>query len=246
MTTETIVIVGCLILLAATLYSSVGHGGGSGYLAAMALMGVAPEVMKPSALVLNILVATIGTIQFARAGSLSWRLLWPFVVASIPAAFIGGAIQLPGGYYRPLVGVVLLFAAARMVITASRAPTAPPRPPPWWAALGCGAVLGLLAGLTGTGGGIFLSPLMLLMNWADVRRTAGTSAAFILVNSIAGLLGAMATVRSLPSVIPWWALAAVLGGLIGSHFGSRRLSPPWLRRALAAVLLVAAGKLMLG
>ncbi len=244
---ETAVVLACLILLAAMLYSSVGHAGASGYLAAMALMGVAPEVMKPSALILNILVASIATLQFHRAGCFSWRLLWPFAIASVPAAFIGGAITLPGDWYKAIVGVVLLLAALRMLVTSFRRSTLPPHRPPLWAALLAGALIGFLAGLTGTGGGIFLSPLLLLAGWAETRETSGVSAAFILVNSIAGILGMMSKIEAaggLPPELPLWAAAAGSGGLIGSYFGSRRLSTPWLRRLLAAVLLVAGLKMI--
>lgn len=245
MPTETAILISGMILLAATLYSSVGHAGASGYLAVMALMGVAPAVMKPTALTLNILVATIGTIQFSRAGCFSWRLFWPFAVSSVPAAFIGGAITLPASYYKPAVGFILLFAAARMLMVAAKRPAAEPHPPPLWAALLCGAAIGLLSGLTGTGGGIFLSPLLLLAGWAETRKTSGVSVAFILVNSVAGLLGAADKLHHLPPTLPLWAGAAVAGGLIGAHLGSRRLSTPWLRRLLALVLVVAGLKLIL-
>jgi uncharacterized membrane protein YfcA len=235
-----------MILVAAALYSSVGHAGASGYLAAMALLGVAPETMKPTALTLNILVASIASVQFVRAGCFSWRLFWPFALTSIPAAYVGGAITLPGPLYRPAVGAILLFAAYRMLASSRRAatPDATTSPPPIWAALGAGALIGVLSGLTGTGGGIFLSPLLLLAGWARTREAAGVAAVFILVNSTAGLLGAIETIDRLPA--HWWilALAAAGGGLLGSSLGARRMSTPWLRRLLAAVLVVAASKLI--
>ena len=200
-----------LILAMALLYSSVGHAGASGYLAAMALLGVAPAIMRPSALVLNILVATIATVQFARAGRVSWSALWPFTLGSIPLAFLGGALHLPGTIYKPLVGLVLLFAAGRLIWSTFRETPSqargirnvPPVP-----AVAAGAVIGLLAGLTGTGGGIFLSPLLLLTGWAEMRETAGVSAAFILVNSAAGLAGNLASVRLVPAAVFVWAAAA--------------------------------------
>jgi len=246
---DSIVILALLILVAATLYSSVGHAGASGYLAAMALVGVSPAMMKPTALTLNILVASIATIQFYRAGCFSWRLLWPFALASIPCAFAGGAITLPGNVFKPMVGFVLLFAAARMVQTAMKAgdpnrKTAVHRPP-IWAALMWGAIIGMLSGLTGTGGGIFLSPLLLLAGWAEARETSGVSAAFILVNSIAGLAGAYKTLEHIPQ--QWWllALAAVAGGLLGSTLGATALSTRWLRVMLSIVLVVAGLKMIL-
>ena len=238
------ILLAALFLVAATLYGSVGHAGASAYLASMALVGIAPEVMKPTALVLNILVASIVTLRFAREGYVRPRSILPFLAGSVPAAFIGGGLTLPGEIYRPLVGVVLLVAAARFGWTASRAgPDIPPRAP-WPAAIAAGAGIGLLAGLTGTGGGIFLTPVLLAAGWAGTRFAAGTSAAFILANSISGLAGNLASVGSLPSAIPLWLGAAAVGGAIGSQLGSRQLPSPWIRRALAVVLLVAGLKLI--
>lgn len=233
-----------LIFIAALMYSSVGHAGASGYLAAMALFSLAPAVMKPTALVLNLVVATVGTIRFARAGHFAWNIFWPFAVTSIPCAFIGGAMKLPVPAYKMILGAVLLFAAWRMVFKAT-AHAAEPKPIPLMPALLSGAVLGLLSGLTGVGGGIFLSPLLLLLGWADVRKTAGVSVAFILVNSASGLLGHLASVKNVPAEILWWAPAALIGGLIGSELGSRRLAPLTMRRLLAVVLVVAGVKMLL-
>ena len=242
-----------LIFAAALLYSSVGHGGGSGYLAAMALVGVAPEVMKPAALSLNILVAGIGTVRFYRAGAFSWRLFVPFALGSVPAALIGGILTLPGDAYKRVVGLVLIIAACRLFIAskgldrpeaASGEPATEKRVPLLVAVL-CGAAIGLLAGLTGTGGGIFLTPLLLFMGWAETRRAAGVSVAFILVNSIAGIVGHLSTIPTLPAAIPYWALAAGAGGLIGSDLGSRRLGSLALRRLLSLVLIIAGVKLLL-
>jgi uncharacterized membrane protein YfcA len=234
-----------LFLVSAILYGSVGHGGASAYLAAMALTGVAPDVMKPTALVLNIGVASIVTLRFWRAGFMRPASLVPFLAGSVPAAFLGGALTLPGEIYRPLVGAVLLVAAARFGWTAAqpRDEFAPRAPMP--AAVTSGAGIGLLAGLTGTGGGIFLTPLLLAAGWAGTRFAAGTSAAFILANSISGLAGNYASVGSLPPALPLWLVAVAVGGVIGSELGSRRMPAPWVRRALAAVLLLAGLKLLL-
>jgi uncharacterized membrane protein YfcA len=240
-----IITLALLILLAATLYSSVGHGGASGYLAAMALFGLAPAQMKPTALCLNILVASIATFRFYRAGRFSWSLFWPFAVASIPLAFVGGAITLPTSVYKQIVGVTLLYAAIRLFFfTQAKADAGATRSVPFALAIVLGALIGFLSGLTGVGGGIFLSPLLLLMGWADTRRTAGVSAAFILVNSIAGLLGNFSNVQALPGALPYFALAAVVGGLVGSEFGSRRLASVTIRRLLAVVLVVAGVKMI--
>jgi hypothetical protein len=236
---------GALFLVAAILYGSVGHAGASAYLASMALLGIAPEVMKPTALVLNILVAGIVTLRFARAGYVRPLSILPFLAGSIPAAFIGGGLTLPSALYRPLVGAVLLAAAARFGWTASRAWADFPPRAPWPGAVASGAGIGLLAGLTGTGGGIFLTPLLLAAGWAGTRFAAGTSAAFILANSISGLAGNLTSIGSLPSAIPIWLAAVAVGGAIGSQLGSRQMPAPWIRRALALVLLVAGLKLIL-
>jgi len=241
---EPTLLLAALFLVAALLYGSVGHAGASAYLASMALVGVAPEVMKPTALVLNILVASIVTIRFARAGYVRPLALLPFLVGSVPAAFIGGGLTLPTTLYRPLVGAVLLVAAARFGWTASNAGADFPPRAPWPGAVASGAGIGLLAGLTGTGGGIFLTPLLLAAGWAGTRFAAGTSAAFILANSVSGLAGNLASVGSLPPAIPLWLGAAAVGGAIGSQLGSRRMPAPWIRRALAVVLLVAGLKLI--
>jgi uncharacterized membrane protein YfcA len=232
-----------LILLAAALYASVGHGGASGYLAAMALVGLAPAVMRPTALALNVLVALIGTAAFQRAGRIPWRLLVPLLAASVPAAFAGGALQLPAGLYRKLLGVVLLLAAWRL-LRRDREPEAP-RPPRAATLLAWGALIGLVAGLTGVGGGIFLSPLLVLRRWSTVREAAGAAAPFILVNSLGGIAGLVAAGGAIPAPAPLWAAAAAVGGSLGAWYGSRRSTPLALLRLLAVVLVVAALKMLL-
>ena len=233
-----------LIFAAALLYSSVGHGGASGYLAAMALFGLAPEAMKPAALILNIIVSAIATLRFYRAGCFSWPLFWPFALSSIPLAFIGGALTLPSHFYKPLVGLVLLFAAYRLFRYTSILATAA-RPLSLPIAIGSGAGIGLLSGLTGVGGGIFLSPLLMFLRWTDARHTAGVAAPFILANSIAGLAGHLSAVKYVPHDVSWWALAALLGGLIGASLGSRYFANLVIRRLLALVLVVAGLKMIL-
>ena len=233
-----------LVFVAALLYSSVGHAGASGYLAAMALVGVSGAVMKPTALVLNILVATIASIQFLRAGRFSWAVFWPFAITSVPCAFVGGALTLPGHFSRGLVGVILLYAAWRLW-TEARAALVPPRDPPLAMALILGGVIGLLSGLVGVGGGIFLSPLLLFMGWAETRNSAGVSALFILLNSIAGIAGHLASLPLLPPGTLVMAVAACSGGLIGSTYGASHAAPSTLRRLLAVVLLIAGAKMLL-
>jgi len=246
MNTNDVIILSLLILAAAALYSSVGHAGASGYLAAMALFGLAPATMKPAALCLNILVATIATFRFWRAGCFHWPLFWPFAVASIPLAFVGGALTLPTTIYKQIVGLTLLYAAFRLFLftQAKAEAAATTRNVPLALAMFLGGLIGLLSGLTGVGGGIFLSPLLLLMGWADTRRTAGVSAAFILVNSIAGLSGNLTNLQTLPPALPYFALAAIVGGIVGSEFGSRRLASTTIRRLLAVVLVVAGVKMI--
>ena len=234
-----------LVFLTALCYSAVGHAGASGYLAVMAILGMAPAAMRPTALVLNLVVAIIGTVQFARAGYFRWSLFWPFALTSIPAAYLGGRLSLPDDWYQHIVGVVLLLSALRFVMTL-RSPDVSSRTISTPAALAVGLVLGLLAGLTGVGGGIFLSPLLLLAGWATLRVTAATSVAFILVNSAAGLLGQWHALATIPAFAPGWAFAAAIGGTLGSGLGARYLPGPALRAVLALVLVAAGMKLIAG
>lgn len=244
MGTYEIGLVAVLFLFAAMLYSSVGHAGASGYIAVMALFGLAPAVIKPTALALNILVAIVATVKFQRAGRFSFSLFWPFAIASIPAAFLGGLLSLPARLYEVIVGLVLVYAAVWMFRSARTAAKVQVHPPPIGAAIAWGLAIGLLSGLTGVGGGIFLSPLILMMGWAETRDTSGVAAAFILVNSIAGLAGHMSSLNNLPPALPVWALAAVIGGWIGAEYGSKRLATPILRQLLSAVLVIAGLKLI--
>jgi len=233
-----------LILAAATLYSSVGHGGASGYLAVMVLVGIPPVMMKPSALVMNIGVASIATWRFYRAGHFRWDLLWPFALTSIPLAFVGGAMKIPIPAYRVIVAISLLIAAARFIITPHWSKPVI-KLPPLWITLTVGAVLGLISGMTGVGGGIFLSPLLLFLGWAEARETAGVAAPFIVVNSVAGLLGHTASLQHLPAELPWMAITAMVGGVLGSYLGAQRVAPAVFRRMLGVVLVVAAMKFLL-
>lgn len=232
------------ILAVAFLYSSVGHAGASGYIAVLSLAGLAPAEIRPAALALNILVATIATVQYARAGHFRGSLFWPFALASVPAAYLGGRLVLPVAAFNVLVGCVLLFSATRFF----RKPEDPlvVNPPRAATGLATGAALGLLSGMTGTGGGIFLTPLMLLAGWAKTKTAAAVTAPFILLNSIAGLLGFLSTGGNVPRDTAWMAAVAVVGGTAGAWFGSRRFPVRTIRLLLAAVLLVAGLKLVLG
>jgi uncharacterized protein len=225
------------VAVVAFLYSSVGHAGASGYIAVMGLASLSPTLIKPTALVLNVLVASIGTWQFMRAGHFRWRLFWPFALLSIPFAFLGGAIDLPTVWFKRAIGVVLLLSALNFLWRPGD--DTPGREPSLPVALGAGGVLGLFAGLTGTGGGIFLTPLMLLCRWARMRTVAATSVLFILVNSLAGLAGNASAAKSIPALAWPLAGAALVGGALGSWLGSRRLPPVAIKRLLAIVLVIA-------
>ena len=240
------VAIAVLFFIGAALYASVGHGGASSYLAVMGLFSFTPAVMKPTALALNILVAAVATVKFYRAGLFQWNLFWPFAVSSVPAAFIGGATMLPARWYKGVVGIVLLYAAVWMFRSSIKPTAREPHAPPLWAAIVCGLLIGFLSGLTGVGGGIFLSPLLLYMGWAETRATSAVAAPFILVNSIAGLLGHLSSVAQLPPNIPLWGAAAIIGGWIGATFGSKRAPTPVLRQLLSVVLVVAGMKLVFG
>jgi uncharacterized membrane protein YfcA len=234
------------MLLAAFGYAAVGHGGASAYIAAMALAGIAPAEMRPIALLLNILVSSLGTWKFYRAGFFRWRLFWPFGVVSIPMAYLGGAITLPGHAYKILVGVVLLYAAWQLWRSGKLGEEMREvKQPPLLLAMAIGAAMGLLAGLTGVGGGIFLSPLLLMLGWAATKQTSAVAAPFILVNSIAGLAaGFMAKSAALPSYVWILAVAVLVGGWLGAEYGSRRFANPVVRRVLAIVLALAGAKMI--
>jgi hypothetical protein len=234
------------MLVAAFGYASVGHGGASAYLAAMALAGVAPAEMRPIALLLNVLVSSLAAWKFYRAGHFRWSLFWPFAVVSIPLAYVGGAITLPGQAYKILVGTVLLYAAWQLWLSGrAGAEMRELREPPLGWAMLIGAVMGLLAGLTGVGGGIFLSPLLLMLGWAGTKQTSAVAAPFILVNSIAGLAAiAISKSAPLPSYIWILAPAVIVGGWLGAEYGSRRFANPIVRRVLAVVLALAGAKMI--
>lgn len=230
-----------LLFVVAALYASVGHGGASGYLAAMALLSVAPESMRPAALLLNVLVSGLALFSFARQGHFRFALLWPFALAAVPLAYLGGAQTLPGEWYRPLVGAALLYAALTLLLRPPRERT--PRPLNPAVGLPVGGALGYLSGLLGVGGGIFLSPLMLFAGWGTARQVSAAAAAFVLLNSLAGLAGL--GVSALPEGLWLWAVAAGAGGLLGATLGSRHLPRRAIFAALAAVLVVAGLKMLL-
>ena len=234
------------MLAAAFLYAAVGHGGASAYLAVMAVAGFAPAEMRPIALQLNVLVSSIATYKFCRAGYFRWRLFWPFAALSVPAAYLGGAITLPTTAYKVVVGLVLLYAAWQLWWTAQRSDESRrTHDVPIGLALAIGAGLGILSGLTGVGGGIFLSPLLLIMGWAGTKETSAVSAPFILVNSLAALTAGFVKNPAMPPDYVWVLMGTVLiGGWLGAEYGSQRFANPLVRRLLAVVLALAGAKMI--
>jgi uncharacterized protein len=237
------ILLAACMFLGAALYSSVGHGGASAYIALMALFGIAPGVMRPTALVLNIIVTSFTSWRYYSNGMFRWRTLWPFLLGAAPFAFLGGSINLPGSIYRPLLGVVLLISATRMLWPKELKSATEWRDPPVIVGVACGACIGFLSGLTGTGGGIFLSPLLLFLAWSSAKPASGVVAVFILCNSAAGLLGNLASVRSLPPDLPLFAGAVLAGALVGTTLGIK-LATPLILRALGIVLVIAGLKLI--
>ena len=238
------VVLAAAIFIVALLYSSVGHAGASGYIAVLTLFGFGVEVIRPTALALNILVAAIGFVQWWRGGHFIWSFFWPFALLSVPAAFLGGWLHVPAHYLKILIGLVLWFSAWRLLYRKEDPAdiTRPARP----VAVASGAGIGFLSGLTGTGGGIFLTPLLLFCRWARVKEASAVSALFILLNSSSGLAGYVQSGRELPDFA--WPLAFVVavGGFIGSRLGSRHLPARGIAMLLAVVLVIAGTKLVLG
>jgi uncharacterized membrane protein YfcA len=229
---------------AAVLYAASGHGGGTAYLALMGVFAVPVVVMRPTALLLNVCVAGLGTARFLLRGHVPWKTLAPLLAGSIPAAVVVGSVQLPTAVYRALLGGLLLIAAARLLWRAP-AETRPAQPPHALVLVVVGAALGLLSGLTGIGGGIFLSPLLVLLSWEDPRRTAAAASVFIVVNSLAGLVGARALLFELdPLRTAAVAVVVVAGGAVGSWLAAVRLERRGLLRVLAVVLLLSGAKLL--
>jgi uncharacterized membrane protein YfcA len=229
--------------LVAVLYSSVGHGGASGYLALMALFGVEIALMKPSALILNLFVSSIAFIAYYRAGHFRLRLLVPFAATSIPMAFLGATLEIPPELYKKILGVCLLIAALRILIRPRKERDLKKLSIP--IALAAGALIGFFSGMIGIGGGIILSPLLLLTRWGGMKETAAASAAFIFLNSLAGLSGHVIAGMEVSPKIILWIFAVMMGGLLGSWSGGFRLSAAQLRYLITAVLLIASIKLFI-
>lgn len=230
------------ILAMAVLYSSVGHGGASGYLAAMALWGLAPETMRPAALAMNIVVTCWLLYRFKPYQIMPYKLFWPLVLASTPLAFIGGMISIDALAYRVLVGGLLLLAAVRMLVVTKLAGVI--QAPELKITLLLGAALGFAAGLTGIGGGVFLSPLLLIFGWCSMRQSTAVAAGFILLNSLGGLAGYLVSDQSWPMGTGWLLIAAFIGCLVGAELASHRASSLTLQKLLALVLAIASVKMV--
>lgn len=233
-----------LLALFAFLYASVGHGGASGYLALMSFYSFVPEVMRPTALLLNIFVSAIAFILYYRSGYFRWNLFWPFAVASIPAAFIGGMTDIDEDLYKKILAVVLVFSVVRLLsFTSPKVIKVAQKN--LLASILIGALIGFLSGMIGIGGGIILSPLILLFKWADMKETAAVSALFIFVNSLSGLAGMYSFGMFYNPSMFLMMLVALVGGLSGAYFGANRFNLVSLRYILSVVLMIAAGKLFL-
>ena len=234
-----------LFLIIALLYSSVGHAGASGYLALMALLSFSPASIKPTSLVLNCVVALLTSIRFIREGYWDKSILFVFCLASIPFAFIGGYLNVDVHYFKLLAGTFLLFSAVLLLIKEYWLEEVEEvKPMPVYAGILLGASIGFISGLIGVGGGIFLSPVLILMKWAKLKVVAGISAFFILVNSIAGLSGHISSIQKLDIKCVYWVIAVLVGGFIGSYLGAKKLNNRIIISCLFLVLLSAGIKML--
>jgi uncharacterized membrane protein YfcA len=234
----------CILFIVALLYASVGHGGASGYLALMAVYNFTPDVMKPSALMLNLFVSLTSFLLYYKGGHFKWKVFLPFALASIPFSFLGGTISLDVQLYKKILGVLLLFPVMRFFVLPNT-DDKDLKPTKLFISLLFGAIIGFLSGLIGIGGGILLSPILLLFNWTNQKQTAAIGALFIFVNSIAGLAGQLSHgIQIDPSMLSFVAIA-FSGGLVGAWLGAIKFNPQILKYTLAVVLLMASVKLIL-
>jgi uncharacterized protein len=232
-----------LVLLFALLYSMVGHGGASVYLALMSLFSFTPENIRPAALILNLAVSFIAFVQYYRAGHFLWKLFLPLALASVPMAFFGGRMSLDPGIYKKILAVLLLFSSLRLFGLKLNSTSFELKQNPLLFLL-IGGSIGLFSGMIGIGGGIILSPVLLLLKWSDVKQTSAVSALFIFVNSLSGLFGLSIHSFQIEEEIKWMLLFACVGGLVGAWLGSKKFNPSFLKKILAFVLVMASAKLL--
>ncbi len=232
-----------LLLVVAFLYASVGHGGASGYLALMALFSLAPAVMKPTALLLNLFVSLTAFLQFYRGKHFVWKVFFPLALASVPMAFVGGLVSIDATIYKKILGLLLIFSVIRLLIPTKNT-SQEQKPTHFSGALLMGGVIGLLSGMIGIGGGIILSPLLIFFNWTDQKQTAAISALFIFVNSASGLMGQLTNGIQFSSDMFVYVAVAFAGGIAGAYFGSMKFRQTVMKKVLALVLAVAAYKLL--
>jgi len=245
---EMILVIGVILALVSVLYSSVGHGGASGYIAILALFSLSPEVIRPVALSLNVIVAGFATYRFAKAGFVDWRCALPLIAFSMPLAFLGGSIVLPSEIYRPILGGLLIFSAIYLVFRSVRRVQVfenVNKRVPLVGSIAAGSSIGLVSGLSGIGGGVLLSPFFLIAGWAGARQTAGIAAVFILANSIAGLAGNYVALNSLPPELITWSGLVFLGSLVGTGLGVRLLPVKPLIWLLSIAIFISGVKFIL-
>lgn len=240
---ETVFLFYILLFVVAFLYSSVGHGGASGYLALMAIFSITPDVMKPTALLLNLFVSMISFIQFYRGGHFIRKIFWPLALASVPLAFIGGLVHVDGFIYKKILGLLLIIPVVRFLFFSNIQVNEYKRPHTGLSVI-IGAAIGFLSGLIGIGGGIILSPVLLLLKWTDMKQAAAISALFIFVNSLSGLAGQLTKGVHFSTDMLLYVIIAFAGGVCGAYFGSLKFKQVILKNVLAVVLLLAAYKLL--
>ena len=243
---ETIdIFISLCLMLGAVLYTSVGHAGASIYIAILTLFGLSSPVIKPTALVMNICIAAFTSWRFIKNSFFDLKVLLPIAIGAIPFAFLGGYINAPNHIYKLVVGLILIISAIGLLTNKNANVASTTQQPNFLIAMLVGAVIGFLAGLTGTGGGIFLSPLILFLGWSDTRKTSGIAAVFILLNSLFGLAGNYASIQNIPPQIPLFVASAMLGAVIGTSLGIKFYSVNTIKKVLSLVLLIAGLKLML-
>ncbi|WP_231489737.1 sulfite exporter TauE/SafE family protein [Pedobacter sp. Leaf170] len=232
-----------LLFIVAFLYASVGHGGASGYLALMAIFSISPLIMKPTALLLNLFVSSVSFIQFYRGRHFKWKIFWPFALASVPLSFLGGTMATDSNLYKKILGVLLLIPVIRFFFFKNTEPK-DFKAANFALSLIIGGIIGLLSGMIGIGGGIILSPILLLLKWTDQKQTAAISAAFIFVNSVSGLGGQLVKGITFNQDMIAYVLVAFVGGCCGAYFGALKFPQSILKNVLACVLALAAYKLL--